>query len=337
MRGTLLSGLLVTAVIGLVALQVMTPWDAPDAPAAAPAPWPAAPGSAPPRLQLGVTTKALALNSYRPWQERDLVQVNAFERAARRHSDVVMWFADWAHVAGFDAKQAQAVAARGSVPEISWEPWDSRGGPSQPRYRLASIIAGDHDPYIQRWAREIAAYGKPVRLRFAHEMNGRWYPWAERANGNRPGEFAQAWRHVHRIFARARADNVDWVWSPVTGAVDRRLYPGSRQVDTLAVSGFIAGRGVFRRRFRSFAKAFGDSLTALHRLAPSKPVTLSEIGVGGSAAQKADWIRGMFDEIERRPYVRAVVWFDLRKEADWRVSTSPQSAGTFAAGLSAAG
>src|SRR5205807_106268 len=96
----------------------------------------------------------------------------------------------------------RAVSRRGSVPEITWEPWDSWAGVRQPRYTLASIIAGRHDAYIRRSARALRAYGKPVLLRFAQEMNGTWYPWAERANGNRPGQFATAWRHVWRIFAR---------------------------------------------------------------------------------------------------------------------------------------
>lgn len=330
MKGTAISALLLLAIAGLVALQLTEPWHR-DGTAD---PWPVpATGAPAPRLQLGVTTPALARNSYRRWSSASLGEVNTFENDARRHSDVVMWFADWAHVADFSARQARAVAARGSIPEISWEPWDSGAGVRQPRYRLATIIHGDHDAYIRRWARAIAAYGHPVRLRFAHEMNGRWYPWAERANGNRPGEFTTAWRHVHAIFDAVGARNVRWVWSPVAGHVDAGLYPGTREVDVLAVSGFIAASGLFRERWRPFADAFGKTLTTVHRLDPGKPVTLSEIAVAGGDGAKASWIRGMFAEIARRPYVRALVWFELSKEADWRIAGSPRARAAFVSGL----
>ncbi|MDX6686698.1 MAG: hypothetical protein QOF86_2826 [Baekduia sp.] len=319
------------AIAGLVALQVTRPWAA-----TAPPPWPLPSSATQPRVELGVTTPALARDSARPWLPSDLQEVNAFEQDARRHAGIVMWFADWAHVANFDPRQAAAVAARGSVPEISWEPWDSTRplGASQPGFRLSGIIGGAHDAYIERWAREIAAYKRPMMLRFAQEMNGRWYPWSESANGNRPGEFVRAWSHVHAIFARAGAFNVRWVWSPVDGDVRAEQYPGAGLVDIVGLSGFVAGERVFGSPWRSFATAFGPSLDALHALAPDKPVSLAEVAAAEGGGDKAAWITGMFAEIQRRPYVRSIVWFNVRKEADWRIESSRAAERAFAAGLS---
>ncbi len=73
---------------------------------------------------------------------------------------------------------AGAINDRGAVPLISWEPWDWDGGTEQPAYALRRILAGDHDALIDRWAIEIAAYRRPVMLRFAPEMNGDWRPWS---------------------------------------------------------------------------------------------------------------------------------------------------------------
>ena len=333
--GALLSAALLLAVAGLLALQVAGPWGD-GSPASEPRPWPVQAEATPPRVQLGVTTLALARNADRPWTAADLDEVNAFEQHARQHAGIVMWFADWAHNESFDARQARAIAARGSTPEITWEPWDASGGVDQPRYRLARIIAGDHDAYVRRWARAIAAYGGPVRLRFGQEMNGRWYPWAERANGNRPGEFVRAWRRVHSIFAAAGATNVSWVWAPVAGAARPGLFPGSDQVDVIGVSGFNGGSILFRREWRSFAAAFGPTLDFVHALDPGKPVELAEIASTETGGSKAAWIRGMFAEVERRPYVRAIVWFNLRKETDWRIESSPGARRAFADGISRA-
>jgi hypothetical protein len=334
--GAILSVVLALAVAALLVAQVAGPWAGGGAPARA-RPYPRAAGPVP-RLKLGVTTLALARNADRPWRAADLEEIDRFEQDARRHADIVMWFADWAHNANFDARQAARIATRGTVPEVSWEPWDSSKGvrTPQPRYRLARIIRGDFDPYIRRWAREIAAYGRPIRLRFAHEMNGRWYPWAERANANRPGEYARAWRHVHAIFDAAGASNVTWVWSPVAGNVPRDEYPGSGDVDVLGVSGFNGGTRLFRATWRSFAVAFGPALDAVHALDPSKPVEVSEVASLETGGSKAAWIRGMFDEVRRRRWIRALVWFNLRKEADWRIESSPSARRAFAQGLSRA-
>jgi beta-mannanase len=332
----LLTGALAVAVLALVALQVAAPWEHGRTEAAA-HPWPVPrQRTAEPRLQLGVTTLALARNANRPWREDDLREVNAFEQDARHHADTVMWFADWAHNARFDAGQAALVAARGSVPEITWEPWDASRGTRQPRYRLRTIAAGAHDAYVRRWAREIAAYGGPVRVRFAHEMNAHAYPWAEAVNGNRPGDYVRAWRHVHAIFAAEGATNVTWVWSPVAGAARADLYPGSDEVDVIAVSGFNGGTKLFGRRWRSFADAFGPSLDALHALDPSKPLELAEVASDGAGGSKAAWIDGLFAELRRRPYVRSLVWFNLRKETDWRIDSSASARRAFARGVSSA-
>lgn len=304
--------------------------------------WDEPPGPAPwgdwkrPRgaVALGVTTPALALNSHRSWRPKDLVEVNDFEQRVRRHVDVVMWFADW-ESGRFDPRQADAVRRRGSLPEISWEPWDASIGPRrpQPRYTLASIIEGRHDRVIRRFAEAVREYRHPLRLRFAQEMNGRWYPWAEAFNGNRRGEFVRAWRHVRGVFDELGATNVDWIWAPVAGTLKRWQYPGDSQVDTIGVSGFNGGSKTFSRQWKEFRTAFGPTLDAIHHLAPRKSIVLPEVSSSEHGGDKARWIRRMFAELRRRPYIRALTWFDVSKEDDWRISSSPEAEKSFARGL----
>lgn len=323
-----LSALLVVVILGLLALQSLGPWD--DEVPAAPEPWPV---TAPGAVAIGVTTASLARNSYRRWRPADLVEVNAFEQKARLHADIVMWFTDWKR-GRFDPVQARAVLQRGSIPEISWEPWDSAVGSRrpQPKYTLRRIIAGRHDRYIRRFAEGVRRYGGPLRLRFAQEMNGRWYPWSESRNGNRRGEFVRAWRHVHGIFEEVGATNVKWMWAPVTGGIRAREYPGASQVDIVGLSGLNGGRILFAKRWRPFPRVFGPSLDAIHRLAPGKPVALAEVASTEVGGNKAKWIRDMFAEIRRRPYVRGLTWFNLRKGTDWRINSSSRARAAFANG-----
>lgn len=282
--------------------------------------------------QLGVSTLSLAKNPTVPWQQRDLGEVDAFEQMARAHAGIVQWFADWHHTS-VDLGQLRAVAARGSTPQITWEPWDSRRSTVQSAYTLRSIIGGRHDAYIRSWARDLSRYGGPVQLRFAQEMNGYIYPWVEGLNGNRPGEFARAWRHVHDIFTAEGATNVRWVWSPVTGGIRRGQYPGDRYVDIVGLSGFNGGAVLDWSGWRTFAEAFDAPMQELRRVAPDKPVQISEVATAKEGGSKPLWIKEMFDYVLTHPYIRSVLWFDLPKQTDWRVATTPAAARAFADGV----
>jgi cellulose synthase (UDP-forming) len=298
-----------------------------------PSPWPYS-GAVTPRLAIGVTSPALAANSTAAWTANDLTQVNAFEQTAHAHASIVMWFADWEH-ARVEQAQLRAIAKRGSIPEISWEPWDYTLGlrRAQPQYTLASIIDGRHDAYIRAWAQQLRAYGSPVLLRFAQEMNGDWYPWSESTNGNRPGQFVAAWRHVHDIFTAQGATNVSWVWSPVARygvALNTADYPGSAYVDIVGLSGFNGGTALPWTGWRSFSSLFNTSLATLHSLAPTKPVQIAEVGSAEAGGDKAAWITSMFSDLRAHPYVTSVVWFDLMKQTDWRINSSPAAGAAFA-------
>jgi cellulose synthase (UDP-forming) len=320
---------------GAQALAVLVPRSQPDAlpvPAFA-APYPIA-QSPPLRIELGVTTETLAASATVPWTPVDLREVNRFEQDARAHVGIVMWYADWVHDK-FNLSHLEAVAARGSTPEISWEPWDASKPlhRAQPAFSLASIIAGSHDAYIRSWAEGLRLYGKPVLLRFAQEMNGTWYPWSEVGGWNSPGQYAQAWRHVHDIFSAVGASNVRWIWSPVAGPIKPELYPGDRYVDIIGLSGFNGGGALQWGGWKSFATMDGPSLDRLHALAPSKPIEISEVGTAEAGGSKATWIANMFAELKRRPYVASLLWFNLHKQTDWRIESSPAATAAFAAGL----
>ena len=305
----------------------------PAAPAFVP-PWPAAAPSGA-TVDIGVTTRPLASQAARPWTPDDLQTVNRFEQAAHKHASIVMWYADWRQSAP-PLVQLQAVQRRGSTPEITWEPWDSTKGlySRQPHYQLRNIIAGKFDSYISAWARSLAAWGKPVRLRLAQEMNGGWYPWSEQTNGNRQGEFVRAWRHVHDIFAAADATNVRWVWSPVSGA-PREYFPGDRYVDVLGVTCLNGGTAAFNQGWRSFASICGNSIRQLHALAPKLPIELAEVGSAEAGGSKAAWINDLFGFLGDHPEVKSLVWFNLAKQADWPIDSSLAAQTSFAAGVKA--
>ena len=96
----------------------------------------------------------------------------------------------------------------GCTPELTWEPWDPRAGKHQEAYTAGQIAGGRYDTYVGTWAKQAASYDKPFRLRFAHEMNGDWYPWAVGTPGGSPQDYVAAYRrsprHIRRRGSQAR-------------------------------------------------------------------------------------------------------------------------------------
>jgi hypothetical protein len=66
-------------------------------------------------------------------------------------------------------------------------------------------------------------------------------------------------------------------------------------------------------------------------------VELSEIASTEAGGSKASWIRDMFAEVRNRPWIRSLVWFNLRKETDWRIESSASAQRAFAEGINRAG
>lgn len=239
--------------------------------------------------------------------------------------------AGWPHGA-FDRRLFDDLAERGMMPVLAWEPWDYLAPAprhEQPDFQLSDIVDGRYDSYIRSWARGIADLDYPVAIRFAHEMNGDWYPWSEVVNGNAEGEYVQAYRHVHDLFTTAGADNVTWVWSPnvtYTGSLPfEQFYPGDDYVDWFGIVGYY-GTGS-----ESFDQIFGDSLAALAQLA-DKPVIITEIGAPDMDGRQAEWVRDMFDSLPDHPSVIGFVWFEVENEANWRLAGQSEAASAFAEG-----
>ena len=246
------------------------------------------------------------------------------ESALGARPAIVGTFADWEHAPDFPIALARAINDRGAVPLISWEPWDWDGGTEQPAYALRRIVAGDHDALIDRWATQVAAYRRPVLLRFAPEMNGDWRPWSIGLNGNRPQDYVATWRHVRERFARAGARNAIWVWNPIVAYEGStplsELFPGADEVDWVAVDGYNWG-STRDWGWQSYGDIFAPTLNALRKLAPRRPLMIAETG-SAPDRRKASWVTDTLTSA-RADGVHAVVWFEFSKETDWRLSQSP--------------
>ena len=260
----------------------------------------------------------------------------ALHRSTGARPGVVMWYVAWSLRTGFPVADAQRIRGTGATPEITWEPWDPAQGPSQPAYSLAGIARGDHDAYLRSWARSVAAWGHPVRLRLAQEMNGTWYPWADGHNGNARGSFAPAWRHVVSVFRAQHATNVTWVWSPNVpfgGSTPlSTVFPGDATVSEVALDGYNWANLQPGSTWTSFAGVFGAGVTQLGRLS-RRPISIGEVGCPQAGGDKAAWTSAMWRTLASWRQVRGVMFFSFDKEADWRIDSSAAARTAFARGV----
>jgi len=267
----------------------------------------------------------------------DMTQLTTFETDAGKRVGLYGSYASFALNSDFNSAAAGAVRARGAQPMITWEPWDpSSGSATQPAYSLGSIIAGNYDAYITRWATEVKTWGQPLWLRFAHEMNGNWYPWAEGVNGNSPGQYVAAWRHVHDIFQAKGVTNVTWVWNPnvIMGSTPSlaSLYPGDAYVNWVGADGYNWGTTRSWSSWQSFDSVFGPTLSALQQIS-TRPIVIGETASTEVGGDKAAWVNQFFGSLAAQPRIKAFVWFNLNKETDWRIESSSAAKAAFAAGV----
>ena len=143
--------------------------------------------------------------------------ISQYASEAGSAPDIVMYFQPWRTAAGacsdfneFPFLPNKVIAA-GARLMVTWEPLQDGGGSVQPEFTYARIQAGAQDACITKFAQQIKAFGAPVLLRMAHEMNGNSNNWTGIANGNDPQGYINMYRRVVDIFRAEGATNARFV------------------------------------------------------------------------------------------------------------------------------
>ncbi len=302
----------------------------------------------------------VALGMYLPSALDDPAVLTNFHQSIGRSLDFVLWYEDWAR-GNFDNGHRQYLSTLNALqmtPVISWGPFAANGPTiDQPKYSLKNITRGDFNGYIDSWANGLKAHGRPVYIRFAHEMNGGWFPWGVGVNGNSKQDFVPAWRHIHDRFTRNGATNVRWIWNPnvVYDSIPaslKEVYPGDQYVDWVGMNGYNWGTSVYwascpcQSKWESFSQVFDRTYRELTALA-NKPIFIGEFASSEKGGDKAKWISdALLQQLPNQyPRVKAISWFSKvatgldtlasgavvpTAEVDWRVNSSNASRKAFA-------
>lgn len=246
--------------------------------------------------------------------------VQDFGKAAGRQPNLVGYYSGWAQP--FDGSYARAISQRGIIPFVQIDPTFAS---------VPAISSGAYDAYLKSYADSVRAFGQPVVIGFAHEMNAPWYSWGY--GHTDPATFIKAWRYIVSLFHAEGADNVTWLWTinadrPGTGPIGN-WWPGQQYVTWVGIDGY------YYRPSDNFMSVFGRTINQVRRIT-GKPILLSETAVGPQAGQFVkigDLFRGM-----AKFKTLGLVWFDKTQHngifhQDWRIEDSQTAEVSFKLGV----
>ena len=236
----------------------------------------------------------------------------------------------------FPSETVAGLLERDITPFIWWQPAAPPGQARGDFARYLFTINGRHDDYIREWAAAAAEQEGTILLRYAHEMNGKWYPWGITRFDNTPERYVKAWQHIWEIFQEEGATNVKWVWAPSREDCKgcepnyryESFYPGNRYVDYVALSSYNRAKGQWRTMASMLEKPMARmrEMTQSADFPDGKPVILDEVGTVHEGGSKATWITSGYNEVfQRWPSVKAIVYFDVnmttrnKSHPDWRL------------------
>jgi len=227
----------------------------------------------------------------------------------------------------FPKEWAGRVKAAGAAPHIAMEPNEG-------------LDKVKDDVYLRQWAKDAAALGCPIFLRFASEMNGTWMPYS-----GDPKLFIEKWRLLHDVLERL-APNVAMVWTPFATPLSTipDYYPGDDYVDWVGVNIYsvyfhdgdprkAAGEDP-RQLLRYVYRKYGDR----------KPIQISEYAASHycTAAKKSivDFAVARMSVLYRSlekdlPNVKMINWFSVDAaetglaDNDYSVTSEPRVLATY--------
>jgi len=230
------------------------------------------------------------------------------------HLTYYAWDHDWTG----DVTQDDLDAGR--IPLVNWELYG---------VELDDILSGSYDSLIHERGASAKALGKKLFVDFGAEMNGEWSPWSGAQNGMSADKYLEVYRHVHDLMAEEGATNVVWVWCPNVTDEPRatwnqalNYYPGDDYVDWTCVDGY--NWGSTNGGWQTFQEVFADVYETL--ATKGKPIMIGEMASAESGGDKGAWIDAIIPTLKDEfPMIKGLVWFDIDKETDWRISSSPEA------------
>ncbi len=271
------------------------------------------------------------------------------------------YFSDnWFDGIHFPSKEVTIISAEGCVPFIRIMPRNENEDTPDPVYTMQAFIDGQFDSEITQWAINAKATGIPLLVEFGTEVNGSWFPWNAKWNGESSTSsygnvneydgterFRDAYRHIIDLFNAQQVDNITWFFHvnaysyPNTGWNKMKdYYPGDNYIDWIGVS--VYGPQNSNSGWWSFEDVLNDSWDEISAISnEKKPIAVLEMGVieDDTLGDKAQWITEAYNSVnENGAYYQKIdamsYWHENFGDTDLRIDTSPESLAAFKAAIS---
>ncbi len=254
--------------------------------------------------------------------------VDSYEQSVGQQVAWVYFSNNWYNSSLFPESTASWIRERGAVPFIRLMLRSSADNPTpDPRYTLDAILSGQFDTELKAWGQAAKDFGTPLIVEWGTEMNGFWFAWNARWNGQEKGaeKFRLAYRHVVETIRAEGASNITWVFH-VNDSDDpdeswnrlEHYYPGDDVVDWLGVSVYSA-QSPQDDYWTTFTEQLGAVMPRLTALA-DKPVFVLEFGaaknnpLGDQAAWADEALSALLSN--RYPSIKGFSWWNERWQND---------------------
>lgn len=234
---------------------------------------------------------------------------------------------DWAPI----VKTLDTIDQSKAIPVITWEPFYFVEG-KKVNVLLEDLKNKKFDNYIDQAAKTLKTWGKPVIVRLMHEMNLKDYQWGTSEgvyDSKSPKIYQEMFKYIVDRYKAQGTQNVFWAFCPNIDSIPNEpwniieaYYPGDHYVDILGLDGYnwkIPPSDLGN----SFAKIFSRSLKELKNLNSHLPVVVFETASVGEMQQKQAWLMEALT-ISALWNIKALIWFDIKKENDWRIILTPE-------------
>jgi len=218
------------------------------------------------------------------------------------------------------------------------------------------VLDGVHDETLRQFARDAKAFGKPFLFRLNNEMNSDWVSFGAPATMNDPDVFIGIWRRIYRIFEEEGVNNAIWIFNPNNNSFPPQnynhmlaYYPGNGYVHMFGITGYNTGTYYAAENNEKWFE-FEQLYDRIHYVSDPYfgkfPWIITEFGSSSIGGDKPQWIRSMFDVINKYGVIKAAVWFnaddmDPRPEfkdvaaRPYRLDETPETIEAFREGLQA--
>ena len=238
----------------------------------------------------------------------ELSQIGTFDGTIGRPLGLVHVFQDWRDPVRTDV--LAAFASTGAIPVVDW------GCTTD-----ASVISGTQDSLITSYAKSLAAYGRPVFLRWFWEMNLVGLSRTKTCLGSLGASgYTEAWQHIWNIFQQQGATNVAFVWCPsvVIQNYAAPYYPGDKYVDWIGFDGY--DRKQDPNMLNDEFLPFYD-----HWISHGKPMMIAETG---ATTDQASYLADLATNLPTTfPGIKAVVYYDSVSTSNWTLTDLPGNLG----------